>query len=120
MVDTDFGGAVSYRMGGGSDGETGGDDIIFGDILGPGETSNGDPISRGFDAGRPGSKVRQRKRTGGASINNGRFSIGSPESAKTKNEAIEMHNMNSKHRNSDMKSSGSDSKPVREMVFDDI
>lgn len=46
MVDTDFGGAVSYRMGGGSDGETGGDDIIFGDMLGPGEMSEQNHIQR--------------------------------------------------------------------------
>ena len=40
MVDTDFGGAVSYRMGGGSDGESPApDDIIFGDLDGPSATS---------------------------------------------------------------------------------
>jgi len=37
MVDTDFGGAMSYRMGGGSDGENPADDIMFGEIDGPGE-----------------------------------------------------------------------------------
>jgi hypothetical protein len=30
MVDTDFGGAVSYRMGGGSEDERAPDDIVFG------------------------------------------------------------------------------------------
>lgn len=33
MVDTDFGGAVSYRMGGGSDNENP-DDIVFDDVEG--------------------------------------------------------------------------------------
>jgi len=31
MVDTDFGGAVSYRMGGGSEDERAPEDIIFGE-----------------------------------------------------------------------------------------
>jgi hypothetical protein len=33
MVDTDFGGAVSYRMGGGSDNENP-DDIVFDEVQG--------------------------------------------------------------------------------------
>lgn len=31
MVDTDFGGAVSYRMGGGSEDERAPEDIVFGE-----------------------------------------------------------------------------------------
>ena len=100
MVDTDFGGAVSYRMGGGSEDERAPEDIIFGET----EQYNEDG-PKGFDPNNRdrGSKVRNRKFSGsrGAKeLDHPRFSIGSPTNHDKNTDSIEMKNMKNNTDNS--------------------